>query len=52
MHVQLIAAELSARGVAHFVLKSDMPARDKQAVVMAFRASPHNCCMLMDESGE
>jgi hypothetical protein len=51
MHVQLIAAELSARGVHHFVLKSDMAARDKQAAVMAFRATPSNCCLLMDASG-
>jgi SNF2 family DNA or RNA helicase len=52
MHVQLIAAELAARGVRHVLLKRDMPARDKQAAVTSFRAARAPCCMLMDESGE
>eukprot|EP00775_Hariotina_reticulata_P009277 gene9277-9442_t len=51
MHLQLVAAELAARGVRHYLLKRDMPARDKQAAVTAFRASPSNCCLVMDESG-
>jgi hypothetical protein len=51
MHVQLIAAELSARGVPHIVLKRDMSARDKQAAVMEFRARQHSCCLVMDASG-
>jgi hypothetical protein len=51
MHVQLIAAELKARGVRHVLLKGDMPARDKQAAVMSFRAARAPCCMVMDESG-
>jgi hypothetical protein len=51
MHVQLIAAELTARGVRHVLLKGDMPARDKQAAVTSFRAARSPCCMVMDESG-
>jgi SNF2 family DNA or RNA helicase len=51
MHVQLIASELSARGVPHIVLKRDMAARDKQAAVMEFRARQHSCCLVMDASG-
>jgi superfamily II DNA/RNA helicase len=51
MHVQLIAAELTARGVRHVLLKGDMPARDKQAAVTSFRAARVPCCMVMDESG-
>jgi hypothetical protein len=51
MHLQLIGSELLARGVRHYLLKRDMTARDKQAAVTAFRASPSNCCLVMDESG-
>jgi SNF2 family DNA or RNA helicase len=51
MHVQLVAAELTARGVRHVLLKRDMPARDKQAAVTSFRAARVPCCMVMDESG-
>jgi hypothetical protein len=51
MHVLLIAAELSARGVHHFVLKRDMPAREKQVAVREFTATRHPCCLVMDASG-
>lgn len=51
MHIQLIAAEFAARGVRHVFLKKDMPARDKQAAVTAFRNSTSSSCLVMDESG-
>lgn len=52
IHVLLIAEQLKAHGVRHMVLKRDMAAREKQEAVMDFRAYPHSCCLLMDESGE
>eukprot|EP00879_Flechtneria_rotunda_P005819 GHRR01006123.1.p1 GENE.GHRR01006123.1~~GHRR01006123.1.p1 ORF type:complete len:1000 (+),score=452.54 GHRR01006123.1:320-3001(+) len=51
MHVQLIAAELAARNMSHVLLKRDMSARDKQAAVTTFRATPSSSCLVMDESG-
>ncbi|KAF8062721.1 hypothetical protein HT031_004051 [Scenedesmus sp. PABB004] len=51
MHTQLVAAELSARGVRHVLLKRDMPPRDKQAAVTAFRAVRAPAALVMDESG-
>lgn len=51
MHIQLVAAEFAARDVCHVFLKKDMPARDKQAAVTAFRNSTRSSCLVMDESG-